>query len=50
MEIPHFAALRGGFVAVHASYRLKPDELRYILDHSEPRALLFGPACWPTSA
>ncbi len=43
-----FAALRGGFVAVHASYRLTPDELRYILDHSNPRALLFAPSCWPT--
>ncbi|MDY0004077.1 MAG: AMP-binding protein [Polyangia bacterium] len=40
-----FGALRGGFAAVHVSYRLTAPELRYILEHSGARALLFDPRC-----
>jgi fatty-acyl-CoA synthase len=40
-----FAAIRGGFSAVHASYRLTPDELEYIVTHAEARAVLFAPDC-----
>jgi len=43
-----FGALRGGYAAVHVSYRATSDELRYYLDHAEPQALLFSPACWDT--
>ena len=40
-----FAAIRGGFSAVHASYRLTPNELEYIVTHADARAVLFGPTC-----
>lgn len=42
-----FGALRGGFTAVHASYHLTSPELSALLNHSEPRAILFDPVCWP---
>ncbi len=40
-----FAAIRGGFSAVHASYRLTATELEYIVTHADARAVLFGPEC-----
>ena len=42
-----FGAIRGRFAAVHASYRLKADELEYIVTHSGARAVIFAPECWP---
>ncbi|MFH2007746.1 MAG: AMP-binding protein [bacterium] len=45
--VAFFGAIRGGFSAVHASYRLTADELEYIVTHADTRALIFAPDCWP---
>jgi long-chain acyl-CoA synthetase len=43
--VAFFAAIRGGFSAVHASYRLTADELEYIVTHADARVVLFAPDC-----
>ncbi len=43
--VAFFAAIRGGFSAVHASYHLTADELEYIVTHANARVVLFAPDC-----
>jgi len=43
--VAYFAAIRGGFSAVHASYRLTSSELEYIVTHADARAVIFAPDC-----
>lgn len=42
-----FALLRLGARAIHASWRLKPRELSYILEHSGARVMIAGDASFP---
>jgi long-chain acyl-CoA synthetase len=42
-----FALFKAGLIAVTINTRLKPAEIRYILDHSQPRMLFSEPALAP---